>query len=135
MKVQLLDLGTVKETEYTRVVCVTRYKEKWIYCKKKGKNTWEIPGGHIEKGEDWYEAAKRELYEEAGVIKANIKPICVYKISDYALLAFAEVIKMGQLPDFEMDEVGFFEEEPTSLSYPESHRIFFKVVKEKLGLN
>ena len=49
-KIEILELDSISEKEYTRIVCVTRYKKKWIYSRMKGKNTWEIPGGHIEHG-------------------------------------------------------------------------------------
>ena len=32
----------------------------------KDRSTFEIPGGHIEDGEDYISCAKRELYEETG---------------------------------------------------------------------
>lgn len=32
-----------------------------------GKGLWSIPGGAIEAGENIYEAARRELYEETGI--------------------------------------------------------------------
>ena len=38
---------------------------------------WEIPGGGIEKGETSAEAALRELYEETGIVEAEIGP-CVW---------------------------------------------------------
>ena len=133
-EVKLFELGTVEEKEYTRVVCVSRYNDKWIYSRMKGKDAWEIPGGHIEYGEDWQTTARRKLYEEAGVIKANIEPICVYKISTYALLCFAEVIEMTDLPNYEMAEVRLFDEEPKNLSYPDAHKLFLETVKIKKDL-
>ena len=43
----------------------------------KGKNTWEIPGGHIEHGENWRTAAERELYEKALGKKGSGMLFCV----------------------------------------------------------
>lgn len=38
-----------------------------------GKNTWSVPGGHLEYGEDFEECAKREVLEETGVKIKNIR--------------------------------------------------------------
>ena len=54
------------------VVIVSRYQNKWIFCKHKQRDTYEIPGGHREAGETILEAAKRELYEETGAIKFQL---------------------------------------------------------------
>ena len=131
LDVKLFDLGTIDESEYTRVVCVSRYNGKWVYCKKKVKGTWEIPGGHIEPGETWEDAAKREMFEETGATKIELEPICIYKISTYALLCYAEIIELNSLPNFEMEEIGLFDNEPDNLTYPDTHSLFLKVVKEK----
>ena len=68
------------------------------------------------------------------MVKAKIEPICVYQISRYALLCFAEVLEMTDLPNYEMAEIGFFDDEPLNLSYPEAHKLFLEVVKKKKGL-
>lgn len=40
---------------------------------KHGENTWSVPGGHLEFGETWEEAAKREVMEETGMEISNIR--------------------------------------------------------------
>ena len=37
-----------------RAVCVCRYQGKYIFSYNKKREGFEIPGGHIEKGENWY---------------------------------------------------------------------------------
>jgi len=128
------ELGSVDEALFTRVVVVSRYKGKWVYCKQKGKETWEIPGGHIEPGEDWLTAAKREMYEETGATELDIEPICVYSISKYGLLCFAEIKELGPLPAFEMGEIKFFDKEPENLTYVGTHTKMFKKVREVKNL-
>lgn len=130
LEVKLFDLGTVDELQYTRVVCVSRYNGKWVYCRHKDRQTWEIPGGHIEPGEDWISAAKREMFEETGTTKLEIEPICVYKISTFGILCYVEIKEIRNLPDFEIQEIRFFDEEPTELTYPDTHSLFLKTVKE-----
>ena len=61
-------------------VIISKYQNKWVFCKHKLRDTFEIPGGHREENENILETAKRELYEETGAIDFKIKPICVYSV-------------------------------------------------------
>ena len=130
LEVKLHDLNSVPDNELTRVVLVSRYKNKWVYAKHKERQTWEIPGGHIEEGETWIEAASKELYEEIGATDAEIIPICLYSISTYGILCYANIKEIKELPQYEMDEIGFFDDEPDKLTYKESHHLFLEVVKK-----
>ena len=125
-EIKLYNLDSVNEKEYTRVVCVSRYKDKWVFSKNLKRGGWEIPGGHIEPGEDWQTAAKRELYEETGAVKVKVEPICVYFISTYALLCYAEIEEMEKLPGFEISEIGFFDDIPTDL-HLKIHTLFYSI--------
>ena len=125
-------LGEFEDSLLKRVVIVSRYEGKWIYCKAKDKDTWELPGGKIEENETPLEAAKRELFEETGANKVEIKPICLYTIFSPALLCYATVFEFKDLPEFEIEEIGFFDKEPKNLTYPETHPLFFSKVVEEL---
>lgn len=61
-------------------VIIAKAKGKWIFCKHKERDTYELPGGHRETGESIIETAKRELKEETGAVDFDIKPICVYSV-------------------------------------------------------
>ena len=41
-------------------VIVSKANGRWVFCKHKERNTYEVPGGHREDGETILETAKRE---------------------------------------------------------------------------
>lgn len=61
-------------------VVISKANGKWVFCKHKERDTYEVPGGHRETGELIFETAKRELKEETGATNFEIKPICVYSV-------------------------------------------------------
>ena len=74
-------------------VIISKTDNKWVFCKHKERETYEIPGGHREPGESILETAKRELQEETGItnndiVLTNIMNI-QYKISDMELEVYA----------------------------------------------
>lgn len=99
---------------------VAKYRGRWVLCMEKNRDTWECPGGHIDKGETPEQAAKRELWEETGAIEFDIEPIGYYgaKGSDgvmesveevFGQIFYAEIKSIGKLPDYEMERIEFFE--------------------------
>jgi len=65
-------------SKITFVDIVAKYNGNWVLCMEKGRDTWECPGGHIEKGETPRQAANRELWEETGATEFHIEPIGYY---------------------------------------------------------
>lgn len=66
--------------KFAVIVAKTR-DGKWVFCKHRERTTYEIPGGHREPGEKILDTAKRELWEETGALKYNIRPVCVYSVT------------------------------------------------------
>lgn len=113
------NIREVEASQLCYAVICARYQGRWILCRHKERTTWEIPGGHIEPGETAPEAARRELWEETGVSDADIRPVCVYRVSRYGLLCFAEVRSLGAIPeDSEIAETKLFDRLPENLTYP-----------------
>lgn len=133
-EIKTYSLGFCEESEYTRVVCVSRYKGKFVFSYNKKRKGWEIPGGHIEDGESWKDAAKREMYEETGATEIVVEPVCVYKINSFALLCFCEIIKIEELSkDYEMEKVMFSDDLPQNLTFPEAYTLYFDIVKKYIN--
>lgn len=61
-------------------VIISKTNGKWVFCKHRERDTYEVPGGHRENGEDILTTAKRELKEETGATDFTIQPICVYSV-------------------------------------------------------
>ena len=47
-------------------VIIAKHEGKLLWCRDKDRDTWEVPGGHIEPGETEKSAALREVLEETG---------------------------------------------------------------------
>lgn len=120
----------IKDEDLKIAVIVCTYKGKLVMCKHKDRDTWECPGGHREAGETIIEAAERELYEETGAKKFTIKPVCAYKITMYAMLLYAEITELGELPESEIDCIDFFDELPENLTYPTIHPYLYEKAKD-----
>lgn len=140
MKVIFPAEGQVADGHLKYAVIAARYQDQWIFCRHKERDTWEMPGGHRENGEDILETAKRELQEETGALEAEFRPIAVYGVTgdeetSYGMLCFARITKMGMLPEaFEMGEIRGFDLPPANLTYPDIQPILYHKVQEWLNL-
>jgi len=104
-------------------VILAKRGEDWVFCKHRERETWEIPGGHREPGEDILSAAKRELYEETGAVEFEIQPVCVYGVvsgeeETLGMLYYAEIIRLEEELHSEIERIGFFKHLPEHWTYP-----------------
>ena len=111
-------------------VIIARTKGKWIFCKHKDRETYEIPGGHREKGESIGAAAERELREETGATDFTIQPICVYGVrgrtpvsgdsegETFGMLFAAEVESLADQLHSEMEKILITDELVDCWTYP-----------------
>ena len=119
-------------------VISARHNGKWVFCKHKERDTFEIAGGHREDGETIEQTAKRELFEETGAVEFDLKPVCVYAgdrdgVEKHGMLFFAEVYEFGRLPDMEIESIEFFDDLPENLTYPIIQKPLFEKVVEFLN--
>ncbi|MBQ8497865.1 MAG: NUDIX domain-containing protein [Clostridia bacterium] len=110
-------------------VIISKYNGKWVFCKHKERDTYEVPGGHREPNESILETAKRELAEETGALDFSISPVCVYSVTGknrvnqngeetFGMLYFAEIASFSDHLESEMEAVYLFDELPTAWTYP-----------------
>lgn len=71
---------SVEDSLLKFAVIIAKSDGKWVFCKHRQRDTYEVPGGHREANETITETAKRELQEETGAVYFEIKPICVYSV-------------------------------------------------------
>ena len=120
---------TVNDELLKFAVVISQSNGKWVFCKHKERDTYEVPGGHREAGENILETAKRELQEETGAVKFEIKPICVYSVTGrnrvndtgeetFGLLCFAEITEFAKELHSEMEKVVLMDELPENWTYP-----------------
>lgn len=106
MKVELYDIHDDHALKY--VVIASRHQGQWLMVKHRARETWEIPGGHIEMGESPDAAALRELYEETGAQTRKLVPVKDYSVTrqgqtSFGRLYLAEVASLDRLPPSEIE--------------------------------
>lgn len=110
-------------------VIISKHEEKWVFCKHKERNTYEIPGGHRENEESIMDTAKRELKEETGAKKFSIYPVCVYSVTGknrvnktgeetYGMLYYAEIDSFEKELHSEIEKVILSDHLPEHWTYP-----------------
>lgn len=108
-------------------VIIAKTDNKWVFCKHRDRNTYEIPGGHREDGESIMDTANRELHEETGAIEYNIKPICVYSVTSpenfngvetFGMLCYADIISFEDELHSEIERIIITEHLVDQWTYP-----------------
>lgn len=127
LKVSFYDC--INESLLKFAVIIAKSNGKWVFCKHKERETYEIPGGHREGCENILETAKRELMEETGALDFDISPVCVYSVTGknrvneagdetFGMLYYADVRNFDSELHSEMEKVYLFDNLPTEWTYP-----------------
>lgn len=122
-------------------VIISKAQNKYVFCKHKSRDTWEIPGGHREYGENIMDTAKRELYEETGALEFIIKPVCIYSVTapdnlnngeeSFGMLFFADIKNFEAELHSEIEKIALMDELPDKWTYPDIQPYLLEEAKKR----
>lgn len=111
-------------------VIIAKIRGKWVFCKHKERDTYEVPGGHREPGEMILETAERELREETGAVDFDLKPVCVYSVKgktkvnkteddiSYGMLFVADILSFEKELHSEIERIIITDKLVDNWTYP-----------------
>ena len=111
-------------------VIISKTDGKWVFCKHRERDTYEVPGGHREMGETIFETAKRELREEPGAADFSISPICVYSVKgkttvneksddeSFGMLFYANIVSFEKELHSEIEKIVITRDLVDNWTYP-----------------
>ena len=108
-------------------VIFAKTQNKYVFCRHRDRDTWEVPGGRREDGENIMDTAKRELYEETGALEFDIEPVCVYSVTapdnfdgseSFGMLFFADVKCFESELHSEIEKIAMMDGLPERSTYP-----------------
>ena len=106
-------LGTTP-ADYDSVVCLTYLGDRPLMVRHR-RRAWEFPGGHRESGEDLWDTARREAWEEAGATLGELRLMGHYVLATghTTVVTHAQVVESVPLSGrFETVEVRAFDHLP-----------------------
>ncbi len=123
MEVKFYEIKDIPDSLLKFAVIISRSDGKWVMCKHRERDTYEVPGGHREAGETALEAASRELVEETGAVSFRLEPVCVYSVigrtrvnetgeESFGLLCFADIAEFSGELNSEMERMLLMDELP-----------------------
>ena len=141
VKVRFYD--DVEDSLLKFAVIITRHVDKWVFCKHRKRETYEVPGGHREPGEVIEETARRELYEETGALDYDLDPICVYSVASvdekgmegeetFGMLYVAEVRTFEEELHSEIEKIVLMEDLPHDWTYPDIQPYLIREAKRRV---
>lgn len=114
-------------------VIISKTQNKYVFCKHRDRDTWEVPGGHREQLPDgnWeniIDTAKRELYEETGALEFDMEPVCVYSVTSpdrfggeesFGMLFYADIKCFEAELHSEIEKIAIMSGLPEEWTYPD----------------
>ncbi len=92
--------------------------DKFVMVRHRDR-AWEMPGGRLEKGEDFEQAAIREFFEETGMSLEIIGKMRATKPGGKVFVGIARETLTSKPAEWNITAVEEFSELPAELSFPE----------------
>lgn len=139
MIINYYDIGQVEDEKLEFAVIITFHNDKLVLVRHKERETWEVPGGHREKGEAINAAGARELVEETGAVIFDIQQVYDYSVTmndntRYGRIFLCKVQKLGELSESEIGEVRLFDSLPDNLTYSAIQPYLYKELERRMNL-
>lgn len=127
-------------------VIISKSEGKWVFCRHRERNTYEVPGDHRENGETIEEAAVRELREETGAVDFDLSPVCVYSVTGknrvnetgeetYGMLYYADIRTFEKELHSEIETVVLLDRLPDAWTYPQIQPLLIREFERRRDLD
>lgn len=122
--------NSIDDEKLKFAVIIAKIQGKWVFCKHKERDTYEVPGGHREAGEDIIQTAMRELREETGAIDFELKEVSVYSVTrhtkgnettvqeTFGMLYYANIKSFEKELHHEIESLWITDQLPENWTYP-----------------
>lgn len=130
IEVNFYEEPEIEDNLLSFAVIIARTEGRWVFCKHRERDTYEVPGGHREKGESILETARRELQEETGAIDFTLEPVCVYSVKgktpintrdedeSFGMLFVADIFSFEKELHSEIEKIIISDELVSNWTYP-----------------
>lgn len=123
-----------KNSEFTHrisyITVAVKFHDKWLFLKSEEPTGYKMISGAVKNGELSENAIRRELYNKAGIVAAQVYEVAIYSISSghgrfkaagrtssYGKLFFADCVCLGKTPKATPFKVELLDELPAESQY------------------
>ena len=127
-------------------VIISKSEGKWVFCKHRERDTYEVPGGDRDEGETIDETAARELREETGAVDFNLFPVGVYSVTGknrvnetgeetYGLIYYEDIRTSEKELNSEIETVVLLDRLPDAWTYPQIQPLLIREFERRQDLD